>query len=118
MRIITDVIANNVDASTSFNSGNIYIENCFSYSVQVVVTGTVAGSLKLQASNDVINIQSDPDGSGVTNWTDITGSTQAISGAGNGIYNVSSSIYKWLRAVYTSSSGTGNMTITVEAKGV
>lgn len=118
MKVTREYLANAQDASTSFNSSNIYLNQDFGYSIQVVVTGSVTGTLKLQGSDDIINILHDSVGAGVVTWTDITGSPQAISGAGHGVYNVSAGMYEWLRASYAATSGTGTMTIIAIAKGI
>lgn len=118
MRIVNHVSADAVDASTSFNGSPVLLEQFYGYSVQVIITGTVTGSLKLQGSDDFrVPSMNDPTGVNVVNWTDITGSTQSISGSGNGIYNSPSCQFRWIRPVYTAVSGTGTMTINVEGKG-
>lgn len=118
MRIVNNVSANAVDASTSFNGSPVLLEQFYGYSVEVIVTGTVTGSLKLQGSDYFAKpSQIDPRGQNIVNWVDITGSTQSISGAGTGMYNSPSCQFRWIRPVYTAVSGTGNMTINIEGKG-
>lgn len=118
MKVTREYLASAQNAATSFNSKNISLNQNFGYSLQVVITGTITGSLKLQGSGDIIDLLKDSTGTGVVNWTDITGSTQPITGAGRGVYNVSAGMFEWLRAVYTATSGTGTITIIAIAKGI
>lgn len=74
--------------------------------VQAVFTGSPVGSIKLQISNDS------------SNWTDYTGSATSISAAGDVAWNLSNIGYRYLRVVYTRTSGTGSLSVTVSGKGV
>ena len=64
--------------------------------------------MKLQASNDE---QPDLRNAGwvPTNWSDISGATVAISGAGAFLIPKTDLCYQWVRVVYTN-SGTGTQT--------
>lgn len=77
--------------------------------MQAVYTGAPVGTLKVQVSNDnvVVGLGADP-ASNVVNWTDYTGSSVAISAAGNTLYNMTFAGYRWARIVYTKTSGTGS----------
>ena len=85
------------------------------YSIQLVFTGTPIGTFTLQASNDVGNL---PNGTGIQsdqvarliNWTTIPDSAQAITGAGDHMYNYRNAGYNWIRVVYTATSSTGTLT--------
>lgn len=81
-------------------------------SMQAVYTGSPVGTLKVQVSNDNVPHQNQ-----VTHWTDYTGSSVAISAAGNTLYNMSFVGYRWARLVYTKTSGTGSITATMSGKG-
>lgn len=84
------------------------IDNVWGYSVQIVWTGaSAAGTLKLQASNDITD-----DSASVVNWEDIAGSSYTVSGPGSAFYNYDGAFYKWFRVVFTFSSGTGTITVT------
>lgn len=74
--------------------------------VQAVFSGVPVGSLKLQISNDN------------SNWSDYTGSDYAVTTAGNVSWNVSNIGFQYIRVVYTRTSGTGSLSITVNGKGV
>lgn len=90
-------------------------------SIQAVYTGSPVGTLKLQISNDIVSA---PPGGGtnlaslVTNWSDYTGSSLSISAAGDFTYNLLDIGYRWLRLVYTKSSGTGTINATFCGKGI
>lgn len=89
-------------------------------SIQAVYTGAPVGTLTLEISNDIVAI--DPtvanQGAAVTNWSTYTGSSLAISAAGNFTYNLSDIGYRWIRVKYTKTSGTGTINATLSAKGV
>lgn len=76
-------------------------------SVQVVSTGAV-GTAKLQASNDKKN---------PTNWTDISGATVSVTGAGTFLIPKMDLCYRFIQLVYTNSSGTGSVTANFQGIG-
>lgn len=99
--------------TTVLNSAAQQLVNIFAYSIQGIITGSAAGTIKLQASNDQAFAPSVP-----TNWTDITGSSQSVSGAGTVMWNVlSNPSYAWVRVVYTNATGTGTLTLNFFGKG-
>ncbi len=121
MRNSNDAIITNGDMSTaSITSDVINMENILFLAVQGVWTGTPTGTLKLQGSCDTgLTIAGNVTGSGVTNWTDITSATTAPSGsAGSGFIEVKETGLKWVRAVYTRSSGSGTLNVRFNAKGI
>lgn len=87
--------------------------NMVGFSVQSVTTGTAVGVLTIEASND--NIINDAYTSRIVNWTTI--STAAVAAPGTIMTNISDVYYRWVRLVYTSTSGTGSITSTMQAKG-
>jgi hypothetical protein len=89
----------------SFNSPSQQVHQYVVACIQAVFTGTPDGTLKLQISNDD------------TNWTDYTGSSEAISGAGNFAWNIINIGFQYVRLVYTRSSSTGSLSATVSGKG-
>lgn len=118
MRILNEILLNAGDASGDLTSNHGLLAHVFGYSIQAVITGSAAGTLKLQGSSDPVpdsnfNVVSYP----VSNWTDIVNSSEPVTGAGTVIYNVEGVFYNWVRVVYTSSSGTGTMTIRFNSKG-
>ena len=102
-----------LDMTSTFNSKPVWLGHICNYSIQLVFTGTPAGSFKLQASNDI----GDPTAAGeankyasVTTWTDIEGSSEVISAPGNHMWNVENAGYNWVRLVWTLTSSTGTLT--------
>lgn len=107
------------DMAGSLNSNAIDLNQQYVAAIQAVFTGAPVGTFKLQISNDspAINPGSVNKGSGVVNWTDYTGSSQAISAAGNFSWLLADIGYRWVRLVYTRSSGTGSLTAAISSKG-
>lgn len=94
--------AQSLDAS--FNSDAILFDKCPEISIQLSFSGSSpTGSFKLQASDDITY-----DASSVSTWTDISGSSQAITTDGNHQWKLLAR-YKWIRVVYTRTSGTGTV---------
>lgn len=91
-----------------------------------------AGTLKLQCSNDDVPIKpsapvansgvsqfvgSDPAGN-VVNWADIANKSYTVaSNSGCQVIELAQMPYKWVRAVYTKSAGTGSLNATFVGKG-
>lgn len=75
---------------------------------------TAAGTFKLQASNDIAGSRNMTpiDGFTVTHWVDIPNQSVAIVAGASALLSLSDFAYRWLRVVYTSTSG-GSTTITV-----
>ena len=98
-------------------SNNVSIING---AVQAVFSGSPAGTIKLQISCDNVaenlTVGQDP-ASNVVNWADYSGSPQVISGAGIFIWNFFNPGYRWLRVVWTPTSGTGSLTAIIVVKG-
>lgn len=89
---------------TSLNSIPVDMTTVQNASIMAVWTGTPVGTLKLQISNDIVDSCTQ-----VTNWVDYSGSSTAVSSAGNFEWNLGIANYKCLRMVYTRSSSTGTM---------
>lgn len=119
MRSLNEPILTAGDASGNLTSDPVPLEYQYGISIQAVITGTAAGTLNLQGSNDFGNVPpGGPDrGQGVTNWTDIAGSSAPVTGAGTVTWNFQGVYYKWIRMVYTASSGTGTMSARANTKG-
>ncbi len=80
---------------------------------------TVAGVLKLQASNDAANIQ--PRTLFVpTNWVDIPNATATITAGASALIKIDNCSFGFIRAVWTKDGGgtTGNLTAQMGAVGV
>lgn len=74
--------------------------------VQAVYTGSPNGSLKLQVSNDNVN------------FTDYPNSSVSITQAGSSIWLLENIGFPYIMIIYTSSSGTGTLNVTINGKGV
>jgi len=96
----------------SFNSTPVWLGHIVNYSIQLVFSNSPVGTLKLQVSNDEGNPSLAPteQSEGVTNWTDVTGSSQAISASGDHTWDVANTGSRWCRFVWTRSSGSGTLT--------
>lgn len=102
-----------ISMGTSFNMRPMWLGHIANYAIQLVFTGTPNGSFKLQASNDMGQPQAAGEAqkySGITNWTDIASSAQAITAAGDHMWTVENCGYNWVRVVWTQSSSTGTLT--------
>jgi hypothetical protein len=92
-------------SQATLTSDEILLGQIFVCAVQAVFSGAPVGSLKLQASVDG------------TTWTDVANSTVAVSAAGDCLWNITDIGFPLMRCVYTKTSGTGSLTVTVEGKG-
>lgn len=98
--------------ASTINGPDINVNLYQDFSFYAKWTGTPTGSFKLQGSNDV--------GDSVTDWEDIPGSTLAVAGAaGTQMWNYTRSQFRWVRIVYTATSGSGTLSKCIfNAKGV
>lgn len=99
-----------VDGTTNPASAAIETNQWFMFSVQALGTGTIAGAMKVQGSNDP--------GSNLgvntpTHWVDIPTVTVTLA-ALIGIIPATNCAYNWIRIVFTSSGGAGNITALVK----
>ena len=112
MKFASEKIIAAQSMATSFESAPILLDQIYGFSFQAVFTGAPDGSFKLQVSNDDKSFGFQP-----VNWTDITGSTQVITEAGDIVWNFNGAFYKWVKVVYEASSGSGSCDITYSSKG-
>lgn len=101
-----------VQTAASINSTAIPAMNLLSCSAQLIGTGSAAGTMKLQASND--NPLSG--GNVPTNWNDIPSATVSVSGAGSYLIPKTDICYEYVRVVYTN-SGTGTIAVNFKSIG-
>lgn len=108
--------------TATLTSTGIDLISAYAFSIQVTWSGGSAtvGTFKLQASNDPGDNGSGQGVSQPTHWTDVTSSSQAISGTpGSIMYDVTECAYRWVRLSYTNTSGTGTIqTAVLNSKGV
>ena len=106
----------------NITSNPIPLDQIYGFAIQAVWTGVPTGTLKLQASSDSPSRQTQTSLGGpdvITNWTDVANSSVALTGSsGNYMWNFTSCMFRYVRLVYTSTSGTGSITAEISAKGV
>lgn len=114
MRNVNVAILGPISDTVSQNGAQIDSNQLISASFQAVLGDTsAAGTFLIQGSNDVAPLQySSSTTFIVTNWTNIPSATASITAGGSAMITIASMCYRWVRAVYTSSSG-GSSTITV-----
>jgi hypothetical protein len=98
----------NTSAAADAVSVPFQIDDLIIYSVQVIFTGVnVVGVLTLEATND---------DSDAASWTTIQNSSQAVIASANHVWNVSGAGYRWCRARWDYTSGTGNIKMNTTIK--
>lgn len=124
MRFAGVQILSNASMLSNINSIGIDVSQMALASIQAEWTGAPVGSFKLQISNDILPpapSTSNPVGpdpaANVRNWSDYTNSTTAVSGSGNFTWNMVYVGYRWVRLVYTATSGTGSVSAAFSGKG-
>ncbi len=123
MRIANDtLIAATTSLAANWTSEAVYLGHIYSFSIQLVFSGTPTGTFKLQGSNDAgqpDNVSPALRQTGVTNWTDIIGSAQAVTANGDHTWNASNIGFAWVRVVWTSGAAQGSLTSArINIKGV
>lgn len=104
---INEQIVINGDMSGDVTSDAQEIKEVKGYAIQAIWSAgsTPVGSTKLQASLDG------------TNYTDIDGSSISVSGnSGSNFYNIELANYPYVRLVYTRTSGSGTLNVSISAK--
>lgn len=95
--------------AVSTNSSEIKSDFVVACSAIVNATGTITGTVKLQASNDNV----DP-----TSWADIASATVAVSTASPVMIAKTDLCYNFVRVVFTKSGGTGTVTVNYQGIGL
>lgn len=85
----------------------------FSYAIQIITSGNAVGILSVQGSCDQGN---DLTTNVITNWTTVL--SQALNAPDNMIANIADVSYRWVRVVYTRTSGSGNLLVQLNGKGI
>lgn len=106
MKQLTWVHATSVSTAASSTSDVVSIPaNQNGVAVQIAWTGTTAGTVKLQGSNDAAQ------------WDDLTGLSDTPAGsASQNMWVVSYAYFQYLRVVFTRSGGTGLLSGTWSSK--
>lgn len=103
----TAILVNAADASASLNGGSFDLGDLTNCSIHADFTGgagNLVGTLKLQSSNDNAD------------WIDVSGSSQAITASASHMWNVIDACYRFIRPVWTYTSGSGNLTCSLFIK--
>lgn len=96
-----EVLLATISAAADRTSGWLDLGDYIGYSITALISGSnIAGTIKLQCSNDLTAI------------VDVGSSSVNITNSDDQIYNVTDAQYRYVRAVWTATSGTGNITIT------
>ena len=112
MRSFNEAVLNAADASVNQNSVIVESQNLHLASCHVISTGTAVGTVKLQASNDEPMTGLPP-----ANFVDISGASVSVTAAGQFLIPKLDICYKYVRAVYTATSGTGTITAKIHMIG-
>ena len=110
--MVIDGSAAPASMAVTINFKPIWLGHIANYNIQVVFSGAPNGEFKLQVSNDEGQPAAQGDAQkyvGVTNWSDYSNSTQAISASGDHSYEVMESGHNWVRLVWTPTSGSGTI---------
>lgn len=83
--------------STNYTSNPFRVGDFDRFAVQFALTGTLAGTIKLQASIDDLN------------YVDIPDSIISVNGADVFLVSIAYFAYKYVRVVYTRTSGSGTI---------
>ncbi len=93
-------LASGIDAGSNFESVPMDLGDFTNYAVQVEFSSaTLNGTLALEGSLDK------------TVWTTIPDSTQTVTSGGPHLWSATTAGYRYVKAVWTRSSGTGTATI-------
>jgi len=99
--------------ASSFNLKPVYLGHICNFSIQLVFTGSPGGNFKLQMSNDLGRIDAASEAeqeASISHWTDIADSAQTISAAGDHAWQFENAGFRWVRVVWTATSGSGTLT--------
>lgn len=102
--MINNTILASTSAASNLETGVTDLCDLTTYSIQVNFSGSdVVGTLKLQGSLDN------------SIWVDISGSSQAITASADHIWDARAG-YRYVKGVWTYTSGTGNISATIHIK--
>ncbi len=114
-------LASAASMTGNINSFGIDLNQTYLVAFQAVWTGAPTGTLQIQISCDNVQpinaFDQDPAGN-VVNWTTITGSQVALAGtAGTYAWPIQDLGFRWVRAQYVFTSGTGSLLVQANSKG-
>ncbi len=105
-----------IQSAATVTSAIMDSRNLFYMSAQIAATGSAAGTLKIQVSNDEKPVLANDTAWQPTNWSDLSGASVSVSGAGAFLIPKTDLCYQYIRAVYTN-SGTGTISVVIKALG-
>lgn len=119
MKTLNEIVLNALPDTSSQTSAAIDASQLFRVSVQASFTDSaVAGTLKLQCSNDPSTANNLPGLQAPTHWTDVPNTSQTITAGASVLIPSTEISYRWVRVVFTESSpGSGTVTATLNALG-
>lgn len=113
-------LASAVSMGATVNSSVADLRDIDNASVQFIwySGSTPVGAVNIQGSNQVVS-----SATSVASWTDLSTSIYAGSAAVSGntgsvLFNLANTGYRWIRAVYTRTSGSGTIDINFNGKGI
>ncbi len=112
MRVYQEIILPSADVSMSQESDAFQLNQMFNACASCVVSGggdDATGTLTILGSVDNTNFQA----------LQLSGVDMTLTVAGNGtyIFDVTQTALQYLKVTYTAGSGTGNLEVTIFAKG-
>jgi hypothetical protein len=107
-RVLNDIIIDQSNVTTTdITSEVIDTTNVYGASIHVISTGTIAGTVEFQVSNDMVN------------WVALASPTVTVTNATNAVAQTPELFYKWLRIVHQATSGTTNtLKVHLTCKGI
>lgn len=106
------LISGAIDLSSDWASNAILLDHVVDYSIQLKFSGSPSGTFKLQISNDLGNTAGQTiaqQSAGVSTWTTLVGSAQAIIAAGTHAWDITNAGHNWVRIIWTSSAPEGSL---------
>lgn len=106
-------------SSTTFTSEPVFVGRIkmLSATLSCPSTGTPVGTVKLQGCNDR-ELNSEVPDSSLSNWFDITDLSASVSSATVAALEDPDVCYRWVRLVYTRTSGSITATARIQVKGI
>ncbi len=112
------LVGDDISMAASFNSNPIKTDRFNKVGIHAVwATGSSpVGDFTLQITNDIGYRHADGTVSGLTNWTTVTDTTAAAGGAAGSQYWDLETAARWVRVVYTRTSGSSTVDIRAHGK--
>ena len=115
------VLTSSCAITSSFNTVPIRTKNMGAVGIQATFIAPVTGTFKLQTSFDAFQTNGQAvttNGTGIVNWTDVTGSN--VTTSGSVIFDVYGTSAPWFRGTWTNTGTggaiTGSVTMTAFSK--